>query len=318
LIPDIEEVDDMAAEPRILVVDDEPVVIRSAERVLKTEGYQMEGALGGREAILQIETHPYDLVFTDLKMPEVDGITLIRWIKKSRPDIGIVIITGYPSQDTMKEALELGIIDYVPKPFTPSVLLDVTKRAVEWLKGRPAEAKKERKELPPSMAAELDRVIELYRNRPGSLIPLLQRAQEVVGYLPPVVLKRISRGMNIPEAEVHGVVSFYSFFTMKPRGDHNIRVCLGTACYVRGIEGVVDKLKDNLKIEVGETTDDRKFSIEGVRCLGACGLAPVMMIDQDTFGSLTPAKALSILGQYTGTVIQTPETEEQAVTEQEG
>ncbi len=281
----------------------------------------MESALGGREAILKMEQNPYDLVFTDLKMPEVDGITLIRWLKKSRPETGIVIITGYPSQETMKEALELGIIDYVPKPFTPSVLLDVTQRAVEWARGKKAEEVPAAEEFPPAMTAELDRVIAQYRSRPGSLIPVLQRAQEIVGYLPPVVQKRISRGMNIPEAEVHGVVSFYSFFTMKPRGDHNIRVCLGTACYVRGIEGVVEKLRDNLKIDVGETTEDRKFSIEGVRCLGACGLAPVMMIDQDTFGSLTPAKAITILKGYTGAAgadVQGQEEEPEAVAEQEG
>src|SRR5512146_1773505 len=124
------------AGPNILIVDDELVVIKSAERVLKSEGYSVEGALGGREAIMKIGQNDYDLVFTDLKMPEVDGITLIRWIKKMKPSIGIVIITGYPSQETIKEALELGIIDYVSKPFTPSVLLDVTARAVDWVKGK--------------------------------------------------------------------------------------------------------------------------------------------------------------------------------------
>ena len=309
----------MAAEPKILVVDDELVVIKSAERVLKSEGYQIEGALGGREAILKIEQGAYDLVFTDLKMPEVDGITLIRWIKKSKPNIGIVIITGYPSQDTMKEAIELGIIDYVPKPFTPSVLLDVTKRAVAWAEGiKPAEEKGE-EEFPPAMAAELDRVVREYKRRPGCLIPVLQRAQEIVGYLPPIVQKRVAKGLNIPVAEVHSVVSFYSFFTMKPRGDHNIRVCLGTACYVKGIEGVVHKIKERLKIDIGETTDDKKFSIEGVRCLGACGLAPVMMIDQETYGALTPSKALTIISQYGGPASSpAPEEEIEAVAGQEG
>jgi len=309
----------MSPEPKILVVDDELVVIKSAERVLKSEGYQIEGALGGREAILKMEQGTYDLVFTDLKMPEVDGITLIRWIKKSRPNIGIVIITGYPSQDTMKEALELGIIDYVPKPFTPSVLLDVTKRAVQWAEGRkPAEGKAD-EEFPPAMAKELDRVVREYRQRPGCLIPVLQRAQEIVGFLPPVVQKRIARGLNLPEAEVHSVVSFYSFFTMKPRGDHNIRVCLGTACYVKGIEGVLDKIKERLNIDIGETTEDKKFSIEGVRCLGACGLAPVMMIDQETYGAMTPSKALTIMSQFGGPAVgQSPAEETTAVAEQEG
>lgn len=309
----------MADEPRILVVDDELVVIKSAERVLKSEGYRIEGALGGREAILKMEQGNYDLVFTDLKMPEVDGITLIRWIKKSRPGIGIVIITGYPSQETMKEALELGIIDYVPKPFTPSVLLDVTKRAVQWAEGRKPAEERSAEEFPPSMAAELDRVIREFRHRPGCLIPVLQRAQEIVGYLPPVVQKRIARGLSIPEAEVHSVVSFYSFFTMKPRGDHNIRICLGTACYVKGIEGVLDKIRERLKIDIGETTEDKKFSIEGVRCLGACGLAPVMMIDQETYGALTPSKGIAILSQYGGPADrQAPEEETEAVSEKEG
>lgn len=307
------------AGPKILIVDDELVVIKSAERVLKSEGYHVEGALGGREAIMKIGEEGYDLVFTDLKMPEVDGITLIRWIKKTKPSIGIVIITGYPSQETIKEALELGIIDYVPKPFTPAVLLDVTERAVEWTRGRKPEAEKIDDEFPPSMAAELDRVISEFRRKPGSLIPVLQRAQEIVGYLPPVVQKRVSKGLNIPVAEVHSVVSFYSFFTMKPRGDHNIRVCLGTACYVKGIEGVLHKISDALKIKIGETTENRKFSLEAVRCLGACGLAPVMVIDQETYGAMTARKALDIISQYDPAAIEATAAEEiEELAEKEG
>jgi NADH-quinone oxidoreductase subunit E/NADP-reducing hydrogenase subunit HndA len=310
----------MAVGPRILVVDDEIVVIKSAERVLKSEGYNVESAAGGREAILKLEQGGYDLVFTDLKMPEVDGLTLIKWIKKTNPSIGIVIITGYPSQDTIKDALELGIIDYIPKPFTPSVLLDVTERAIQWIKGKIPEDKEIAEEFPPAMDAELERVIHEYRQTPGCLIPVLQRAQEIVGYLPPVVQKKISKGLNIPIAEVHSVVSFYSFFTMKPRGDHNIRVCLGTACYVKGIERVVSKIKDALKIDIGETTENRKFSIEGVRCLGACGLAPVMVIDQETFGAMTPKKSLEIIGRYDPSVLEAAVAEEieEELAEKEG
>jgi len=301
----------MAEKAKILVVDDEAIVIRSAERVLKAEGYIVEGALGGREAIKKIEENGYDLVFTDLKMPEVDGITLIRWIKKTNPSIGIVMITGYPSQETIKEALELGIIDYVPKPFTPSVLLDVADRAVEWIKGKkPEKGKKFAEEFPPAMEAEIEKVIKEFRHRPGSLIPVLQRAQEIVGYLPPVVQRKISKGLNIPPAEVHSVVSFYSFFTMKPRGDHNVRVCLGTACYVRGIETILNKIKETLKINTGDTTENRKFSLESVRCLGACGLAPVMVIDQETYGAMTPKKALEIIGQYDPNISEASSKEE--------
>ncbi|MBI4653379.1 MAG: NAD(P)H-dependent oxidoreductase subunit E [Nitrospirae bacterium] len=303
----------MADNTKILVVDDEPVVVRSCERILKAEGYDIEGALSGREAILKIEENNYNLVLTDLKMPEMDGITLIRWIRKSRPSIGIVVITGYPSQETIKDALDLGIIDYVPKPFTPAVLTDVTRRAFEWIKGKALEKKIE-EEFPPSMLNELDRVVNQYKKKPGSSIPVLQRSQEVVGYLPPVIQKRIAKGLNISPAEIHSIVSFYSFFTMKPRGDHTIRICLGTACYVKGIETIINKIKETLGVEVGETTKDRKFSLETVRCLGACGLAPVMVIDHDTYGALSRKKAIDAINQYAPVGInETPAEEIEAV-----
>jgi NADH:ubiquinone oxidoreductase subunit E len=288
----------MANEMKILVVDDEPVVVRSCERVLKAEGYNIEGVLSAKEAILKMEQDTYNLVLTDLKMPEIDGITLIRWIKREKPETGIVIITGYPSQETIKDAIELGIIDYVPKPFTPAVLLDVTQRAIKWVEGKIAVEEKPKEELPPSMLEEIDRIINQYKNKPGSSIPVLQRCQEIVGYLPPQVQKRIARGLNISPAEVHSIVSFYSFFTMQPRGDHNIRVCLGTACYVKRVEDALNKIKEELKIDVGGVTEDRKFSLETVRCLGACGLAPVMVIDDETYGAITPKKVKEILSKY--------------------
>lgn len=291
----------MSDKPNILVVDDESIVIRSAELVLKGAGYEVEGANGGREAIAKMEQKSYGLVFTDLKMPEVDGITLIRWVRNARPDTGIVILTGYPSQDTIKEALSLGIIDYVPKPFTPAVLLDVTQRAVHWVlerRGAAGKGEEEKDDFPPSMAAELDKVIEFYRDKPGSLIPVLQRAQEMIGWLPVPALRRIAQGMNIPPAEVHSVTTFYSFFTMKPRGDHNVRVCLGTACYVKRAEEVMKTLEEGLGVEVGGVTPDRKFSLEEVRCLGACGLAPVVMVDSDTFAGIDPKAAMDVLKPY--------------------
>ncbi len=97
---------------------------------------------------------------------------------------------------------------------------------------------------------------------------------------------------------MHGVVSFYSFFTMKPKGKHNIRVCLGTACYVKGAEEIVKKFSDGLKVDVGGITTDKKFSLETVRCLGACGLAPVVVVDKDTYGSVNPVKTLDLLKEY--------------------
>jgi len=281
---------------KILVVDDEPVVVKSCERILTPEGYTVDNASNGTEATVKLGKDGYDLVITDLMMPDMSGLELIRWIRNSKPDTGIVVITGYPSQDSIKEALSLRILDYLPKPFSPALLLEVTQKALEYKQTRPAA------EAPAEDYAEkakgLDSIIRKYRKKPGSLIPVLQEAQELVGYLPPPVQRHIAKGLKIPVSEVHGVVSFYSYFTMKPKGKHNVRVCLGTACYVKGAEEIVKKLSEGLAISVGGVTEDKKFSLETVRCLGACGLAPVVVIDKDTHGSINPVKVHDLLAEY--------------------
>ncbi|OPL14492.1 MAG: hypothetical protein AVO39_08960 [delta proteobacterium MLS_D] len=145
---------------------------------------------------------------------------------------------------------------------------------------------------------QLDDTIALYKGRPGALIPVLEKAQELLGFLPAPVQKHVGDGLNIPLSQVYGVVTFYSLFTMQPRGKHTIRVCLGTACYVRGGKKISDSIKHMFSIEEGETTRDRRFTFETVRCLGACGLGPVMVVDDDVHGRVKPDKIKSILDQY--------------------
>ena len=148
------------------------------------------------------------------------------------------------------------------------------------------------------LLARLDEVIVGYKDKPGALIPVLQLAQGIFGYLPEVALKHIALKLNKPYSEVAGVVGFYSFFSTVPRGKHVIRVCLGTACYVRGGVAVLDALKKDLTIDVGGTTDDRNFSLAVGRCFGACGLAPVIMIDDDVHHRVKPKRVGAILEQY--------------------
>jgi NADH:ubiquinone oxidoreductase subunit E len=145
---------------------------------------------------------------------------------------------------------------------------------------------------------QLDDVLQEYLNTPGALIPVLQIAQTMFGYLPETALKKIALALNKPYSEVAGVVSFYSFFSTVPRGKHLVRVCLGTACYVRGGKEVLSSLKQALHIEVGETTSDRLFSLDVGRCFGACGLAPVIMIDDDVHQRVKPTQLVKILDQY--------------------
>lgn len=148
------------------------------------------------------------------------------------------------------------------------------------------------------LLARLDEVIDRYKDRPGALIPVLQQAQGIFGFLPEVALKRIAKGMRKPYSKVTGVVSFYSFFSTVPRGRNLIRVCLGTACYVRGSMAVLEALKKKLGIDVGETTEDREFSLEVARCFGACGLAPVITVNDIVHHRVKPARIAEVLAQY--------------------
>jgi NADH:ubiquinone oxidoreductase subunit E len=150
------------------------------------------------------------------------------------------------------------------------------------------------------LLARLDEVLEEYKDRSGNLIPVLQIAQGIFGYLPENVLKRIALALGKSYSEVAGVVGFYSFFSTVPRGKHLIRVCLGTACYVRGGKLVLDALKQELGIDVGGTTEDRLFSLDVGRCFGACGLAPTIMVNDEVRQRVKPARIRAILEEYRG------------------
>lgn len=152
--------------------------------------------------------------------------------------------------------------------------------------------------ITPDMYRKIDEIIARYKDKPGSLIPVLQQAQEVCGYLPHAVQRYVAQGMKMSPSVVFGVATFYSFFTLVPRGKHVIRVCLGTACYVKRSEEILEKIKDELDLEVGEVTRDKKYSLEAVRCLGACGLAPVVVVGQDTYGDVAATKVMDIINKY--------------------
>lgn len=145
---------------------------------------------------------------------------------------------------------------------------------------------------------KLMEVIESHKGDDGAIIPVLHEAQEIYGYLPIEVQTMVAEGLNVSLAEIYGVVTFYTQFSLSPKGQYSISVCLGTACYVKGSGDILDKIKEILGIEVGECTPDGKFSINATRCIGACGLAPVLTINEDVFGRLTVGEIPDILKKY--------------------
>ena len=145
---------------------------------------------------------------------------------------------------------------------------------------------------------ELNPIIDKYKDKTGVLIPVLHEVQNKLGYLSPEVQEYVADRLNIPVSKVHGVVSFYSFFSTTPNGDHTIGVCMGTACYAKGAEDILNEIKDELDVDHGETSDDGKFTLTTKRCLGCCSEAPVVMIDDTVHGNLSREDVSDVLNQY--------------------
>ncbi len=147
-------------------------------------------------------------------------------------------------------------------------------------------------------AEVLRKLLEKYTQDKSNLIQILNEVQEKYGYIPKLAQEEISKYLDIPMAEIYGVITFYARFSLKPKGKYNIAVCLGTACFVKGSEKVLDRVKEILKIDVGETTPDGLFSIEATRCVGACGLAPVFKVNEEVYGKATPELVDKVIEEY--------------------
>ncbi len=142
------------------------------------------------------------------------------------------------------------------------------------------------------------KIVDKYKNIDGGLIAALHEIQDTYGYISEACQKYLSKELNVPLSEVYGVITFYSRFSLMPKGKYNIQVCLGTACYVKGAESVLKEFKEKLKIEEGQVTEDGKFSLEAVRCIGACGLAPAIVVNKEVYGKVTPDMVDQILNKY--------------------
>lgn len=145
---------------------------------------------------------------------------------------------------------------------------------------------------------QLDELIETYGKKDGGLIPLLEKVQDLLGYLPESVQQRIADKTDISPNRIYGVITFYSFFTMEPRAKYRVQLCMGTACYVKGADEIMKKLEDDYNVKMGESTKDGRFTFDKARCLGACGLAPVMMVDDRVYGKVSIDEIDDILSQY--------------------
>jgi len=276
---------------KILVIDDEEIVGESLRKIFSGEDYEIETAYNGQEGIRKARSESFDLMIVDLKMPDISGLDVISAIKEEQPDAMIIMITGYSAVDSAVRALKTGAFDYIPKPFTPDEISAVVESALE-TKNKLAKEKQEQEAF---YRLYREAFYKPYKGEEAELIPILQHVQAEIGFLPEEAMIDTARFIGVPKSRVYAVATFYSQFRFTPIGRNHIMMCRGTACHVKGASRILEEVEKKLGIKEGETTSDLEFSLETVACIGACGLAPNMVINKKTYGRLTKNSVSEIL-----------------------
>jgi len=289
--------------PQILIMEDEESVAKGLEMVLTDEGYAVDLAQTGRRALDSFHHKDFDLLIADLRLPDIDGMDVIKQVKHDRPDTGVIVITGYSTVTSAVEAMKLGVHDYLPKPFTEDEFMSIVRNALDAHKEAataiPAEMPEPEVAVPPlePMPEDLQRVHEIVATFPDrfvgtreEIIPMLQTIQDNLGYIPELAMEKIAEVTRTPPASVYGVATFYEQFRLQPVGKHIVKVCRGTACHVKGAERILNEIESRFRLSPGQTTSDREFTLETVACFGSCAIAPVVVVDNAVQGRMNPTK----------------------------
>lgn len=285
--------------PQVLIMEDEVSVAKGLGMVLSEEGYNVDLAMNGHSALDSFNRKMFDLLVADLRLPDIDGIEVIKQVKRRRPDTEVLVITGYSSVNTAVEAMKLGASDYLSKPFTQDEFLSAVKVALH-TKELPAAdaAPPPLKPLPDDerkLIAAMKQIQKTYAGRQEEVIPILQQVQNAVGYLPQEALVQIAAFTGMSEAAVYGVATFYERFRLSPIGRHVVKVCRGTACHVKGSDKILSEIEGRYHLKPGETSKDRALTLETVACFGACAIAPVVVVDDEVRADMDSGKVGKVL-----------------------
>ncbi len=270
----------------ILIVEDEAVMRESLQDWLTDSGYQVETAADGEAAAKTMTRRDFGLLILDLRLPGKGGLEVLREARLKSPQLKGVIITAYPSVETALAAMKEGAVDYLPKPFELNQLEKVIQQALGPLQmeirtrvaAEPVVAEAEVEEVTPLAPQEIPAQLRQLKDK-SALIQMLLSIQSGNSWLSRDALGWVSKQLAVPLAQVYHIATFYKAFSLLPKGRHSVSVCLGTACQVRGAPRLLDKVIDTLQIKAGETSADRRFTLNTVNCLGCCALGPVMMVD---------------------------------------
>jgi len=279
----------------ILLIDDDQDFVEATALLLESSGYEVFRASNGQEGFQKAKEHSPDMIFLDMMMTCKTEGSEIAWALSSdaaTKDIPLVVITGAKQElespfELKPGAKDLPVKMIMEKPVLPEKLLSTVKLFIQ-------KTGNEHRHF----VRDIEKIVEKWRGKQGNLIMILHEIQNFYGYVPREVSFELSRLLDTPLARIYEVITFYNYFKLTPPGKNTISVCLGTACYLKGTPVILDELKKLLNIKEDETTKDKMFHLQIVRCLGCCGLAPVIKVGEKIYGKVTKDQVAGILAQY--------------------
>lgn len=291
------------AKLKILLVSPESVQASRLAEALAADVYEVRRARSAPEALTSAREDYPDLALVAEGVPGASALSLLADLHAATPELPVVVLADAPTIVGAVEAVRHGASDYGGIADAPDALLAVVGRSLETKREFIDEAERRQRHRLVSFEDlksidTIDTIMEKHSFDASRLVGILQDIQRELRYLPRDALRHVAERLNIPLPRVYSVATFYKAFSLKPRGRHTVSVCLGTACHVQGGVGILEKLERELGVGTGEMTYDERFSLESVRCVGCCGLAPVFVVDEDFHGKMTQDKVASILEKY--------------------
>ncbi|MDP8259904.1 MAG: NAD(P)H-dependent oxidoreductase subunit E [Candidatus Gygaella obscura] len=280
---------------KVLIIDDDFDFVEAVKTLLEANGYEVSLAYDGHDGFQKIKNESPELIILDMMMTyKTEGVDIAKTISQdaATKDIPVLLITGAKKDMNFPFDLEpdennLPVKAVLEKPIQPEVLLKMVTTYI-----------KQTGDKHRVLVEELKSLVDKWSGKKGKLIMILHEIQNHYGYVPRAISFELSRLLDIPLARIYEVITFYNFFKLIPPGKHLISLCMGTACYLKGAQAILNELKKILKIEEGETTKDGLFHLQVVRCLGCCGLAPVIMIDNKVFARVSKDTVVDIVSGY--------------------
>lgn len=273
------------------------------ENLFKASGYRVHTGQASGNLLSEVKSIAPDIIILDIDPPGGSSLGELKALHDFLPSIPIIAQTSNPSIEGAVDAMRRGAYNYIPKDMPVSKLLDVVSRGLEKERLRLEVAEKEfqrkvRTIDQPEVIEEVGKIVSAKGFKESSLIACLQDIQKELNYLPYDALRLVAASVHVNLPRVYGIATFYKSFSLRPRGRHLIHVCLGTACHVRGGARLLESFERELGIPTGGTTYDNRFTLESVRCLGCCGLAPVVMIDNKFYGKVTQDKVRDLIDRH--------------------